>query len=532
MEIVKGEGIVLDLSETRRISVVNGGGSIYWDAEFQGMLRTNQYGGDWARFFPKAEILEGVPKVRFSYIECNNAKEAISRSRGINEGGEGKAGIRRGELEAFFKAIEDIHKLENTATEPDKKSFISNLRLPDPTISPEKYRIYIGNDGKEHLAVLWGYERLAEHDCCDTHPIDEFKRKFVKYVLPDTIDKLKFIHKVILGVTALLIAILLIVLIIRAFQPKNTGGIGTKGDTPPLITNGETMNNNGAGNNNDKVIDGGSGIGVDHETMKNNGLEYDNAGQQKPSQSSATSGGSASNQKDSTANSSRTEDNNAQTNANNNRIVATDGNDTVDKSNSSTEKQNSTENKSNASSSSKEQDKSSSVNKSNANASSTAKEQDKSSSVNKSNASNTAKEDGKTASTTDKTNANTTKDAESNTAVVPVKIAKNDNEVALGSKNDVRVKISDMTLQKKKVMVTLELEAIANVKDSKITNITMDGRKPEKLSGGKAVFLLDLNHRYKVSGNIEYAKNGQKYTNSIDDFLLLNLGATLDSAKE
>ena len=78
----------------------------------------------------------------------------------------------------------------------------------------------------------------------------------------------------------------------------------------------------------------------------------------------------------------------------------------------------------------------------------------------------------------------------------------------------------------------MELEAISAVKDSKITDITMDGRKPEKLSNGKAVFLLELNHRYRVQGRIEYDKNGQKYTNSIDDFLQLNLGATLDSAKE
>ena len=91
----------MDLSEIRRIPVVNGGGSVYWDADFQGMLRTNQYGGDWARFFPKAEIIDDANKVRFSYIECNNAKEAISRTRGINEGGEGKAGIRRSELDGF-----------------------------------------------------------------------------------------------------------------------------------------------------------------------------------------------------------------------------------------------------------------------------------------------------------------------------------------------------------------------------------------------------------------------------------------------
>ena len=542
MEIVKGEGIVFDLSETRRIPVVNGGGSIYWDADFQGMLRTDQYGGDWARFFPKAEIIEGVQKVRFSYIECNNAKEAMSRTRGINEGGEDKAGIRRSELEAFFKAIEDIHKLEETATEPDKKSFIRNLRLPDPTISPEKYRIYIGSDGKEHLAVLWGYERIAEHDCCDTHPIDEFKRKFVKFVLPDTVDKLKFIHKVILGVTALLIAILIIVLIAKAFSHKekepstvetpivNTtdGGngqsanIGLGTPTPVGDNNGATSGSNGNSTNTQNSTNGNGAANGNGSTRADNGNSI------QPTQAGQQSGANASSSKENSIK------------AENNGIIATDGSESTKQQNTETEKNSSATNakdKNTSESSTKKSDEN--TVKSTEKNSNVAKDQSKSGSStvkkDENNAKNVNESTAKAQEKAQATNGNATAKSDNkaeNTAVAPVKIAKTENEAILGSRNDVRLKISDMTLQKKKVMVTLMLDAISSVKDSKISEITMDGKKPEKLSGGKAIFMLDLNHRYKVQGRIEYDKNGQKYTNSIDDFLQLNLGATLDSAKE
>lgn len=515
MEIVKGEGIVLNISETHAVPVVNGGGSIYWDADFQGMLRTNQYGGDWARFFPKAEMMEGATKVRFSYIECNNAKEAMSRSRGINEGGEGKAGIRRSELEAFFKAIEDIHRLENTATEPDKKAFISTLRLPDPTESPEKYRIYIGNDGKEHLAVLWGYERLAEHDCCNTHPLDEFKRKFVKYVLPDTVDKLKMIHKIILGVTALLVAILLIVLIAKAFSRKDNPTLEPESQPIQNITNGSNSSNGNIGLGTPTPVGDNNGTA----TATSNAPNGNNADNGNSSGANANNGNSLqstpSGTQQSGVNASSGKENSAK--AELNGIVATDGSESAAQNQTAAETNSSTTNTKDKNTSESSMKKS---------------DEKKDKSIAKDSNVATSKVQGKDESTAKKSDKNIEKDKETTATVAPVKIAKTENETMLGSRNDVRLKISEMALQKKKVQVTLMLEAISSVKDSKISEITMDGRKPEKLSGGKAIFLLDLNHRYKVQGRIEYDKNGQKFTNSIDDFLLLNLGATLDSAKE
>ena len=534
MEKIKGEGIVLDISEIHTIPVVNGGGSVYWDSAFQSMLRTNQYGGEWARFFPCAEVIvgaDGSKKVRFSYIEHNNAKEAMSISRGMNEGGEDKAGIRRGELEAFFAAIEGIHKLEQTATEPDNKSFISTLRLPDPTQSPEKYRIYIGSDGKEHLAVLWGYERPTEHDCCDTHPLDEFKRRFQKFVLPDTVDKLKYIHKIILGVTALLVAILIIVLIAKAFTRKEkepstgetpivnaTGGGNGQGGAIGLGTPTPVGGGNGAAVSNDNPADAqnaASGNGA-ARTDNGNSVQSTQAGMQQ-SGANASSG---------TVNSTKAEKNG---------IVATDGSE----QNTATEKNSSAAKDQSKSESSAKKSDDNTV-KSTETSSSAAKDQSKSESSaekkDENNAKNvnesTAKEQDKTQATDENTAAKEGSNAENASAVAPVKIAKSGNEAILGSRNDVRLTISDMTLQKKKVQVTLELEAISAVKDSRISEITMDGKKPEKNSNGKAMFLLELNHRYRVQGRIEYDKNGQKYTNTIDDFLQLNLGATLDSAKQ
>ncbi len=573
MEKIKGEGIVLDFSEIRRIPVVNGGGSVYWDSAFQSMLRTNQYGGEWARFFPCAEVIDGTDggkKVRFSYIEHNNAKEAISLSRGMNEGSEDKQGIRRGELEAFFAAIEGIHKLEQTATEPDNKSFISTLRLPDPTQSPEKYRIYIGSDGKEHLAVLWGYERLAEHDCCDTHPLDEFKRRFQKFVLPDTVDKLKYIHKIILGVTALLIAILIIVLIAKAFSRKdkepstgetpivNTtdggngqgGTIGLGTPTPVVDGNGAAVGSNANPANAQNATNG-------NDAASGNGAAgADNGNNVQSTQAGTPQSGT--NASSSTGNSTKAEKNG---------IVATDGSESAKQQNTATENNSSVakdQSKSELSAkksdenSTKSTEKNSNVAKDQSKSESSAKKSDENSVKSTETNSNVSKDQSKNESSAEKKDENNAKNVNESTAkaqdkaqatdenatakdeekavnaatVAPVKIAKSDNEAMLGSRNDVRLKISDMTLQKKKVQVTLELEAISAVKDSKITEITMDGKKPEKNSNGKAMFLLELNHRYRVQGRIEYDKNGQKYTNTIDDFLQLNLGATLDSAKQ
>ena len=188
------------LSQSTNDIFIEGSGIEYWKKDCQDILNNHNQGAAWMRFFPTAEKLEDG-RIRYSFIQ--DSKELLSTSRALND--ENGGGISRMELDEFQKGLEELLALEETATEPDKKRFLQTLRLPDPVKAPEKYRIYRGGDGKDHLAVLWGSRNADGDDSMAIHPLEAYMERFnshVKIVLP-SIEPIKRFLKVVVCLLAL-----------------------------------------------------------------------------------------------------------------------------------------------------------------------------------------------------------------------------------------------------------------------------------------------------------------------------------------
>jgi hypothetical protein len=104
------------------------------------------------RFLADAEENQDGNSVHFSQVV--GGKERASRSRPV-----GTRKIPITELEAFEEAIQSfLQKAEAAGTAPRAKEIITHLRLPDPELEPDMYRLY-GPPWNRRLLALWGCER-------------------------------------------------------------------------------------------------------------------------------------------------------------------------------------------------------------------------------------------------------------------------------------------------------------------------------------------------------------------------------------
>lgn len=147
MKKIKGKGIFLERSEFK-IHRNNELGWDFWDPDFQVVLRS---AGDCAHFFPQAVRPDGKDGgVLFSLGEGKS--ERLGRSRKLL-----RKRLPKHEVDLFIKALETLR--ETVCTDPVKQRTYDMIRLPDPAVQPDRFRIY-GPFWNRHLAVLWGYDSM------------------------------------------------------------------------------------------------------------------------------------------------------------------------------------------------------------------------------------------------------------------------------------------------------------------------------------------------------------------------------------
>lgn len=521
MEKKKGEGIVLEGAELRPLFVDNGGDK-YWSPEYQRLLRSDREGCSWKRFFPAADLIDDGRQVKFSYIESANAKESISRSRGIDEGGEKLAGIPRGELDAFFNALEDFRSLEQTATEPDKIAFIRGLRLPDPCKSPDKYRMYKGNDGIEHLAVLWGFENIEEHDCCPVYPLEDFRRRFIKFVLPDKKECLKTIHKIVLASLALILLIALIVYLCLHFKNKDVSGNGHGlPEQYSTVTSAiETVSENPVGGkiisqnvrSNSDVNSQNENVEVYPETVRIAGIGRKNGDNSSDSihvrrivQENYANDDSDTSEYSQVSKSGKNVDEYVNSSKNEKNVTKNDrfdSNDSLSKEAENTSKNSSSLNN---------------INKSN-------KTNSSSNNIEKSEQKNVNNENDRSGLYSKNTgnNQKTERQAMDDKPYEAVQ------EADLGPV-EMSLVLDDMSVKGSKVKINLVVKYGKDIDSCVFDQITADKIKPDSVKGNKAVFLLDPNKAYRIKGQLTYKRQGHIGHAVVEDTLQLTLGGGFTS---
>ena len=147
MRKIRGKGIFLERSEFKihRNSEL---GWDFWDPDFQVVLRS---AGECSHFFPQAVRPDGKDGgVLFSLGE--GSSERLARSRKLI-----RKRLPKHEVDRFVKALEALH--DAVCTDPVKQRTYDMIRLPDPAVQPERFRIY-GPFWNRHLAVLWGYDSM------------------------------------------------------------------------------------------------------------------------------------------------------------------------------------------------------------------------------------------------------------------------------------------------------------------------------------------------------------------------------------
>ena len=150
MKKIKGKGIFLERSEFKihRNSEL---GWDFWDPDFQVVLRS---AGDCAHFFPQAIRPDGKDGgVLFSLGEGKS--ERLARSRKLL-----RKRLPKHEVDRFIKALETLR--ETVCTDPVKQRTYDMIRLPDPAVQPDRFRIY-GPFWNRHLAILWGYDSMDKN---------------------------------------------------------------------------------------------------------------------------------------------------------------------------------------------------------------------------------------------------------------------------------------------------------------------------------------------------------------------------------
>jgi hypothetical protein len=144
--INEGRGLEASLRESSKLCLPQGQTDFY---QTDNKLVVREALG---RFLADAEENQDGNSVHFSQVV--GGKERASRSRPV-----GTRKIPITELEAFEEAIQAfLQKAEAAGTAPRAKEIITHLRLPDPELEPDMYRLY-GPPWNRRLLVLWGCER-------------------------------------------------------------------------------------------------------------------------------------------------------------------------------------------------------------------------------------------------------------------------------------------------------------------------------------------------------------------------------------
>ncbi|HOG50169.1 MAG TPA: PKD domain-containing protein, partial [Lentisphaeria bacterium] len=179
MHSEKNTGIHLASQEYTPLKVATSG--VYWDADFQNLLRS-QDGSDRARFFPRVELTPNG--ALFSLTDQGRELAADSKPMARRK-------LPPRELDQFvdammnFQKLADVGQMTSQAPPPDptKIAFIKTFRLPDPDRQPESYRL-AGPWFNQRLVVLWGYDRQPDGGSFPANDAQEIRRRLLPYVDP------------------------------------------------------------------------------------------------------------------------------------------------------------------------------------------------------------------------------------------------------------------------------------------------------------------------------------------------------------
>jgi len=212
MHSEKNTGIHLASHEYTPLKVATSG--VYWDADFQNLLRS-QEGSDRARFFPRAELTPNG--VLFSLTD--QGRELAADSKPMT-----RRKLPPRELDRFVDAMMNFQKLADVGQttsqapppDPTKIAFIKTFRLPDPDLQPESYRL-AGPWFDQRLIVLWGYDRQPGGGSFPANDAQEIRRRLLPYV--DRHHGLRRLSASLLHVAAAVLIIFLVWTMFRSAQP-------------------------------------------------------------------------------------------------------------------------------------------------------------------------------------------------------------------------------------------------------------------------------------------------------------------------
>jgi len=212
MHSEKNTGIHLASHEYTPLKVATSG--VYWDADFQNLLRS-QEGSDRARFFPRAELTPNG--VLFSLTD--QGRELAADSKPMT-----RRKLPPRELDRFVDAMMNFQKLADVSQttsqapppDPTKIAFIKTFRLPDPDLQPESYRL-AGPWFDQRLIVLWGYDRQPGGGSFPANDAQEIRRRLLPYV--DRHHGLRRLSASLLHVAAAVLLIFLVWTMFRSAQP-------------------------------------------------------------------------------------------------------------------------------------------------------------------------------------------------------------------------------------------------------------------------------------------------------------------------
>lgn len=151
MRIEKGKGIYLARNEAR-VHRNEEYGWDCWDPDFQVVLREP---GECARFFPKAVRPDGKDGDVLFSLGPEGRSEAVSRSTSLR----GRE-LSSKEYVHFRRALSDLR--EHVKNDEGRLKVYDGIRLPDPRLQPECYRLY-GPFWNRRLLVLWGFDSFDEN---------------------------------------------------------------------------------------------------------------------------------------------------------------------------------------------------------------------------------------------------------------------------------------------------------------------------------------------------------------------------------
>ena len=165
MSIIKtpGKGLEIEMADYTRL-VPGMGMPDYWHPQNQMELRR------WLHpFLPKMEYQVEGDKVVASLVE--DGRELLAESSPAKTG---EIPVRQ--LAEFQKKLDELRqRLADPEINPDVKTLVEGLRLPDPAANPELFRTFcppssrlpfwarlIGRKPQPRLAILWGMESKAD----------------------------------------------------------------------------------------------------------------------------------------------------------------------------------------------------------------------------------------------------------------------------------------------------------------------------------------------------------------------------------